>query len=404
MNSDSNLRFVSISHRSAPVVCRERFYVADSDKQELTNLLFEHYPDLISILLLVTCNRTEIYFESKQTTAKQVLEVFLQYKLGESKAEEQRLFTSGEKTEGTVKHLLRVASGLESAVLGDAEILHQVKKAYHFSLERGYQGSLLERAVQTVFRSHKRVSNETAFRDGTTSTAYKALKLVNDVYRTRAQEKKILVVGAGDIVQQLLRYNSKFGYKNLWITNRTKAKSIQLAQQHEVHHFPWNGLEENQLQEFDVVISAVSNRSCLISKGLDRVRKLLLIDLAVPGNIDPKLEEQPNVVYSDLDNITSQLEENRTSRVEATEKVQQIIREEWEGFIKWHRQQPFREVLAKRKQQTLNLLGEHPDYNTLCSEELTKLADQVIRKLLKDPGAIHDPNAVEHVIHQMAVL
>ncbi|MDX1315463.1 MAG: glutamyl-tRNA reductase [Eudoraea sp.] len=404
MHRDTHLRFVSISHRTAPVACRERFYVADADKQEFSALLREEYPDIKSFLLLVTCNRTEIYFESQQTTAERVLNTFLEYKLGKNIPEERCLFTTGDKTEGTVKHLLRVAAGLESTVLGDAEILNQVKKAYHFALERGLQGSLLERAVQTVFRSHKRVSNETAFRDGTTSTAYKALKMVSSLYRSQAHEKKILVVGAGDIVQQLLRYNTKFGYTKVWLANRTESKALQLAQLHKVHVCPWKSIINNDLKEFDVIISAVSNRSGLISKGLDTSRQLLLIDLAVPGNIDPKLVSRSNVVFSDLDNITSHLEVNRSSRIEATTKVEGIIREEWELFIEWYRMQPFREILAKRKLETLKTLKDHEAFRAYQPGELSRIADQIIRKLLKNPDSIYDANAVKEMTEQMAVL
>lgn len=404
MLKDTQLRFVSISHRTAPVACRERFYVADSDKEALSDLLRKHYPDLNSFLLLVTCNRTEIYFESKNTAAAQVLETFLHFKLGNNLPEEHCLFTTGDKTEGTVKHLLRVAAGLESTVLGDAEILNQVKKAYHFALERGLQGSLLERAVQTVFRSHKRVSNETAFRDGTTSTAYKALKLVGGLYRSQAHDKKILIVGAGDIVKQLLRYNLKFGYHNVWLTNRTESRARKLAQQYKLQCFPWHDLIHKNLSEFDVIISAVSNQSALISGGLDQKRQLLLIDLAVPGNIDPALEDLPNVVFSDLDNITSHLEENRASRMKAKEKVEQIIREEWELFTDWYHKQPFRELLAQHKAMTLETLNRHDGFKHYDQEQRNKIADQIIRKLLKDPVLMNNSAAIEELVQNMSEL
>ena len=101
-------------------------------------------------------------------------------------------------------------------MLGDAEIIHQIKKAYHFSIAHKLQGSLLERALQTVFKTHKRISNETAFRDGTTSVAYKSLKVIRDCYsKTDAKSKKILFIGAGDIVKQLYKYNNKFNYNNI---------------------------------------------------------------------------------------------------------------------------------------------------------------------------------------------
>ncbi|MBT8206195.1 MAG: glutamyl-tRNA reductase [Eudoraea sp.] len=398
---DVHLRFVSISHRTSPVGCRERFYVADGDKQALLDCIQKQFPEVSSLMLLVTCNRTEIYFESRSISASQIRDVFLKFALGLTEGKEQPLFITGDKTEGTVKHLLRVAAGLESSVLGDAEILHQVKKAYHFALERGLQGTLLERAVQTVFRSHKRISNETAFRDGTTSTAYKALKLTRDVFGGEAHEKNILFVGAGDIVEQLFKYNTKFGYRNVWITNRTEAKSKSLAKRYKARTLPWNTLVNNQLQDFDVIITAVSNCSSLISGGLNPDRELLLVDLAVPGNIDPRLQEQPNVLFSDLDNIASHLEENRATRLEAAVKVECIIKEEWRTFLQWYRQQPFRELLAQRKTETLKFLEENPKSAQCEPKELAKIADQVVRKLLKEPGALSDSAAVKEMVDRV---
>ncbi len=351
----SHLRLISISHKTAPVSCRERYYVADNQKQALFDLLGNTFLDISSVLLLVTCNRTELYFESQKTAARNVRDLFIEYCTGEFGKTAEDLFITIDRTEESVKHLLRVAAGLESSILGDAEILHQIKKAYHFSLQRSLQGSILERAVQTVFRSHKRVSNETAFRDGTTSTAFRALDLIREVFGEEAQAKKILFVGAGDIVCQLFKYNTKFNFKQVWITNRTASKMILLTQQYRSHIFPWKALIANDLRDFDVIISAVSNRSSLITKGVNLNRQLLLIDLAVPGNIDPRLQKHPLVKYVDLDNITSQLKENKASRKEAISAVAKIIQEEWTSFCTWHQQRPLRDLLAQRKRQTLEI-------------------------------------------------
>ena len=198
-------------------------------------------------------------------------------------------FRDSDRTEDTVLHLLKVSAGLESSVMGDAEIIHQIRKAYHYSLQTGMQGSLLERCMQTLFKTHKRVSNETGFRDGTTSTAYKALKLIGETFGSEAAEKKILFVGAGDIVRQLFKYNSKFRYPNIFITNRTESRAAKLARAHNVNTFSWERLTANDLSEFDVIISAVSHASGLIHKGIATDKNVLLIDLAVPGNFAPAL-------------------------------------------------------------------------------------------------------------------
>lgn len=398
---DCYLRFVSVSHRTAPVASRERYHLAMEAKGVLTDVLVKCFPDLSSLLLLVTCNRTEIYFESITTSAFEVRDKFLEFVQQDVDGKEQQLFVTSDQTEDTVKHLLRVAAGLESSVLGDAEILHQVKKAYHFSLERGLQGSLLERAVQTVFRSHKRISNETGFRDGTTSTAYKALKLVANCYGPEAQNKKILFVGAGDIVLQLLKYNAKFGYQNVWIANRTSAKVTPLVNRYALQLFPWEGVLEQQFSDFDVIISAVSNRAGLIRKGVAKDRQIVLVDLAVPGNIDPGLQQYSNVVFSNLDNIACHLEETRATRMEAVEKVEDIIREEWQGVMNWYRQQAHRELLAMRKRETMELLQKTPILADHSPKELDILADQLIRKMLKEPKSLQEPSKVKEMVRRM---
>jgi glutamyl-tRNA reductase len=400
LNRDSHFKFISISHQNAPLGRRERFYIADPEKGAVADALCKAFPRITSLLLLVTCNRTEVYFEADGTPAAGVRDFLLEQRLGQVRPEDRADFTLSDQTGETIRHLLRVSAGLESSVLGDAEIIHQVKKAYHFSLERNLQGSVLERCLQTVFRFHKRVSNETAFRDGTTSTAYKALKLIGDTFGAEAADKKILFVGAGDIVGQLFKYNTKFGYRNLWITNRTQARAERLAQAHRAAAWPWERLLENDLAGFDVVISAVSNASALIHKGIPRDRKVLLVDLAVPGNIAPALGKAPNVLLADLDHIASHIQQNKEARLAATQKVERIIAQEWEAFMEWHAKQPYRDLLAGRKQEVVSLLSEiaQQEGAGLREEELDELANRMVRKLLKNPASLYEEAQMHEVV------
>ena len=260
-------------------------------------------------------------------------------------------FRGSDRTGDTVLHLLKVSAGLESSVMGDAEIIHQIRKAYHYSLQTGMQGSLLERCMQTLFKTHKRVSNETGFRDGTTSTAYKALKLIGETFGSEAAEKKILFVGAGDIVRQLFKYNSKFRYPHISITNRTESRAAKLARAHNVNTFSWERLTANDLSEFDVIISAVSHASGLIHTGIATDKNVLLIDLAVPGNFAPALASSASVLLHNLDSIACQLKSNREARKAAIENVEEIIAQQWSEYRQWQEMQPFRTLMARRKKQ-----------------------------------------------------
>lgn len=401
---ETRLRYISISHQTAPVARRERFHLSDREKIEVATAMKKGFPDLSSLMILVTCNRTELYFESAQTLANSVRDLLIQKITGSVKKEDLKDFVVSDLTEETVLHMLRVSAGLESSVMGDAEIIHQIRKAYRVSLETGMQGSLLERSMQTLFRTHKRVSNETGFRDGTTSTAYKALKLIGETFGAEAGEKKILFVGAGDIVRQLFKYNSKFRYGNLFITNRTESRASKLARAHNVDTFSWDRLIQNDLKDFDVVISAVSHTSGLIHKGLDTQKNILLIDLAVPGNFAPELGTSPSVVLHNLDSIACQLKSNRSARAAAIENVETIIAQEWSEYRQWHEMHPFRALMAGRKKQIFKALGRIgiSTGHGWAENEVRGLVNQIMRKILKNPKILHNTHNLEELVAQYA--
>ncbi len=220
------LRFISISHISAPIRQREIFYIPEEEKLAVIRQLQSAFPDISGLLLLVTCNRTEIYFESGTTSSSDLVDQFCSIR-GRNSMSNASLFYKSDDTIPSVQHLVEVSAGLRSKVLGDAEIICQIKKAYLLSRKTNLQGSLLERALQTVFKAHKRVRNETNFRDGTTSAAYRALKMIESSFgKESKREMKILFIGAGDIVKQLFKYNGKFNYEQLFISNRTEEKAI----------------------------------------------------------------------------------------------------------------------------------------------------------------------------------
>ena len=399
-----HFRYLSISHHTAPVSRRERFHLDEAEKERLTNALRKTYTDLNSLLILVTCNRTELYFETEYTRAVQVRDFFLSWKLGKVSSEDQVDFRISDYTDDTVRHLLSVAAGLKSSVLGDAEIIHQIKKAYHQSLELHLQGSLLERCIQTLFRSHKRISNETGFRDGTTSTAYKALKLIGDTFGSEASKKRILFVGAGDIVRQLFKYNTKFGYSNIYITNRTEARAQKLADMFKVHFWSWDTLLANDLSGFDVIISAASHSPSLISGGISKDHKILLVDLAVPGNMASTLRNQPNVVLEDLDSIGALLQQNRDNRTAATERVREIVEEEWGGYLEWYRMQPFRSLMASRKEKVLKQLNRIGMREGNSEAQISELANRIMRKVLKQRVALHNDEQLSKIISEYTPL
>jgi len=381
-----SLRFISISHHTASVTQREIYHIPEEEKSDLVARICPAFTDMSGLLLLVTCNRTEIYFESETTSAQAVRNFLIDLKTRKSSAENKQLFSFGNETEETVRHLLKVTSGLVSSVLGDAEIVHQIKKSYQFSIEHKLQGSLLERAMQTVFKSHKRISNETHFRDGTTSVAYKSLKVISDTFdKASLKTKKILFIGAGDIVKQLFKYNVKFNFRNIYVCNRTEHRAIALANNHECKTYKWQRVLDNDFKGFDVIISAASNCPQLVKQAPQNSNKVLLIDLAMPCNIEKSLTHNENVVFYDLDTISVDLEETKEKRFAAIGEVTGILTEELSTYTEWLQEAPLRAFLAEYKIIVNQKVVQYFDDNSqeLNKQHVKTVTDRVVRKLRK---------------------
>ena len=381
----TSLRYISISHITATVTQRAHYQFSNEQISDFVNILRNKFNDLSGIIVLATCNRTELYFESVNTSASSIRDFLLTFKGHQESSLGKNLFYLSDDTETTVNHLLEVSAGLESSVLGDAEIIHQIKKAHQFAVAHHLQGSLLERAIQAVFKSHKRISNETQFRDGTTSLAYKSLKIARDAFeKTTAKNKRILFVGAGDIVQQLFKYNTKFNFKNIYITNRTAQRAIDLSIEHQCKVYDWNKVLENKLGDFDVIISAVSNYKHLIKTIPATKQKVLLIDLTVQGSIDRALAHHEHIKFYDLDTISENLKEAKEKRFLAIDQVSEIIADELSEYCSWLQEAPLREVLHQYKiaiTKEVNLYFE----NDKEAEEIKDITNQVMRKLMSKP-------------------
>ncbi len=404
---NKSLRFISISHKTASVTQREEFHIPEEEKSELVKLIYDVFPDISGLLLLVTCNRTEIYFESEVICANTLLDFIIDLKTKKNNPVTKKLFDAGNSTEGTVRHLLKVTSGLASSVLGDAEIVHQIKKAYQFSIAHKMQGSLLERAMQTVFKSHKRISNETHFRDGTTSVAYKSLKVISYIFdQGSSKSKNILFIGAGDIVKQLFKYNSKFEFTNILISNRTEERAQTLAKLHHCKVFDWERVLTNDFEGIDVIVSAASNCPKLVHNLPITDRKVLLIDLALPSNIDKNLADHKNILCYDLDSISVDLEETKEKRFAAIGEVGKIITEELEVYNEWLHGAPLRAFLAEHKIIVNQGVKDFFDsrMEEINPENIKLVTDRIMRKLRKQTNVPIPQEKIKAVVAEEASL
>ncbi|WP_445382609.1 glutamyl-tRNA reductase [Robiginitalea sp. IMCC43444] len=397
-----SVHFISISHQTATIQVREQFFVPEEEKLELMGHIQELFPDISGLFLLVTCNRTEFYFESETTKAAEVRDFFVESRGVSDPEASKSLFQQGDDTMDVVRHLLEVSSGLSSQVLGDAEILNQIKKAFQLSMSQNLQGSLLERAMQSVFKCHKRISNETTFRNGTTSMAYKSLKVVRDHFNRLSSRRpvRILLIGTGDIARQLLKYNNSFGFSEIYLSNRTQKNAQKLADKFHLKLYPWEKVLSNTFDGFDVIISAVSNQHHLIHSINPNTDKRLLIDLALPANIDSNLKRVSGLSLYDLDSLSVDLQQTKEKRRAAIRSVEGIIEQALQEYNNWFREAPLRAVLGQYKLLLESRLEEylHATSEKEAVKRVSAESDRLMRKLIKYPHKEVRPKLIDQLI------
>ncbi|UII77321.1 glutamyl-tRNA reductase [Flagellimonas sp. HMM57] len=350
----NRLMYVGITHETASVSERS-YYSLDAVQKETLIVRLERIFPIKGILVLTTCNRTELYFESHSATPILVRDSLMDFVQERHKVElNASSFSLLNTTHDTVKHLLQVSSGLRSAVLGDGQIITQMRTAFKETLRQKRQGSLLERAFQSVFRTHKRIAKESLFQSGSSSIAYLSLKLIRGYFQKQyAPNKKVLLIGAGDMIQETLKYLKKFELTNVYIANRTEAKAKKMAKEYQIKVFDWQRVVDNSIESFDAVISAVGNRKYLINSIRLYDKKRIWIDLAVPFNIDKSIANRFNVIY-DIDLIGKGISPESDIQTDAVSAVENIIYEELEVYATWlhkHLNRSYLITVQNKKQQ-----------------------------------------------------
>ncbi len=402
--------YLGVTHKSVSV--EERSYFAFNKTQRAQFISWiKGKINIAAISMISTCNRTEIYFESSAVTPYQVSDLLLSYVEnlhGVNLGLGTDIFQVLNRTDETVNHLMYVANGLRSAVIGDKQIINQVKESYHEALDNRNQGSLLERAFQAVFRSHKRIFKETAYLEGSTSTAYSSLKLAASFFeQPELSKRSVLVIGAGEIIQDVLQYLPKFDFGAVAIANRTTKKAAYLSDKYGIQLYDWEKVEMNDFGSFDVIISAVSNRKDLIkSTGISN-KDRLWIDLAMPFNINKDISDSRNRLYN-IDEITSLVSEISDMQLEAIPHVEEIIAQELSIYLDWLSKSESRFFLKNCKINSKNVyLNIVPKtmQQPLTSIELDKYADilanRLVRKLVDTPNKLVK---TEPVVNQLEVM
>lgn len=239
---------------------------------------------------------------------------------------------------GGFEHLFRVACGLDSLVLGETEILGQLKKAYDLALAGGHTGRVLNKAFQKAFSVAKKIRNETRIQRGNTSVASVAVDLAERIF-DGLQQRDVMVIGAGETSEKTARALLSRGARSLMVSNRSHDRAVALAAElggRAIHFDEW----EREFPRIDIVISSTSAPHYVLDKPrLERLmrsrprRSLLLIDIAVPRDIDPAVKLLEGVFLADVDDLQSVADEHLKGRREEVERCESLIREQVQGLL-----------------------------------------------------------------------
>ena len=340
--SGMSLIVVGLNHRTAPVSILERVAISEENLPKALHQLgtYEH---VLEGAILSTCNRTEIYAMSPKFHAGvQDLRNFLGefcHVAPEDLAD--HLYTFHE--DGAVRHLFRVASGIDSMVLGESEILGQVRRAYQVAYEEGLVTRVLGAAMRQALRVGKRVRTDTAIGRNPVSISSAAVELARKAFSNKSLEgRSIAVVGAGKMGSLAAKALGRSGARTITVVNRTEERAQTLADELGIEARPWTELQPT-IAECDILISSTTASGTVIDRAVveaateGRTAPLLLVDIAVPRDIEPSVATLPNVFLRDIDDLRGVVETNLGSRVGEVSKVEEIISAELARFVEWER-------------------------------------------------------------------
>jgi glutamyl-tRNA reductase len=333
-----NIFLLSITHRSAPLAIRERVAFGPKQREELLKAMSEITPEAVAI---VTCNRTELYgiYTDDQDPERALALLADHAKLPVSKLDPH---AERQQSELAARHLFRVAAGLDSLVVGEPQILGQVGEAAEAAREAGVIGPVLSKLFNAAVVTGKRARTETAISRGAASVSHAAVELARNLLGNLAG-RQAMVIGVGEMGQLVARNLAAHGVADLAVCNRTLTRARELAFTISGRVVPWDGLDE-ALTTADIVISATSSAEPILS--LERLRPivtrrngrlLLLIDIAVPRDIDPAVAELPGIHLRDIDALYHLRSSNLREREDEIPLVDAIVEQQLASFLTWHR-------------------------------------------------------------------
>jgi len=386
-----------LSHKTAPVNIREKlsFPLANLEEALHDFLTYSHINEGV---IVSTCNRTEIYCVCDELeSGKEDTIQFLSSYNGVDRAELSKYLYFHDSYEA-VHHLFRVAASLDSMVVGEAQILGQLKEAYESAFEAGTTNVIFNRLFRHAFAVGKKVRTETEIGESAVSISYAAVELAKKVFED-LRGRRVIIIGAGEMSELTARHLVANGVTSILVANRTHQRAVELAER-----FGGQAIEFDQLTDYialaDIIISSTGAPHYVIKKedvaqamSKRRHKPVFFIDIAVPRDIDPEVNDIYNVFLYDIDNLQSVVDANLAERAKEAKKAELIVEREVDDFIFWLSSLevvPTISALKKiaetiRQQETEKALSKLISLSDREKNIINALTSVIVNKLLHQP-------------------
>ncbi len=389
------LHLWGLNHHSTPIDIRETITfnkkeVVSSMKKLLRKNIFQE------AILLSTCNRTEVYvITGQEKDVKNVIEDFirtLKPQCPKSISDFAYYLQKG----NAIRHLFRVASGLDSMILGESQILAQVKDAYYFAKEAKCTGIYLNRLLNDTMQVAKKVRTQTTIGEGSMSVAFAAVELAQKIFKD-LKEKKGLLIGAGQIGKLTAKNLRERSMGEIYLINRTFSKAMRIADQLNATPLSWDQLPKI-LQSVDFIISSTNHNQYIIDHSMvieaklhERIQPILMIDIAVPRDIDPSLKDLEKIFLHDIDDLNHIVEEGSNHRKKAIPEAMKLIESAIHEFFEWSQYLKIRPTMVALKEKfheymETELKQSRKEISELQMQHLERIMKRFTKKLLRNPA------------------
>jgi glutamyl-tRNA reductase len=391
-----NLFAIGVNHKTAPVAIRERLAVSTGPEHAEHLARLRELACVDEVMLLSTCNRVEVYACGSRTSPEILVNALATIRGIAPEALREHCFVN--QREDAARHIFRVTASLESIVVGEPQILGQIKDAYQSALSSGTMGAVLGRCLTMAFHGAKRVRTETEIARGGASVPSVAVDLAGRIFG-ELRGAKALIVGAGDMARQTAVHLKTAGVAKIAVVNRSEARGRALAAEFEGDYFEWGGLEK-QLVNADVVVASTGSPEAVIDlavmKRVMRARRyapIFMIDIAVPRDIEVGVNEVDGVFVYDVDDLRHLVDENLEGRKAQADIASRVLDEEISAFLAWSRERALGPMIKDLRQRHLDVakseiekvMARIPNLSEHDRRLLSGLGPAIVNKFLHRP-------------------